>query len=822
MLWLSLYRRRFWLVALTVTCAILLLRYHDIYSQSQTPSSIAGTFQPGTPHAPAPVQGALDDAYQKLTHHEPPQAVVGGGDIEVQQESQPQRGQDEAQEPNAQPNALVEDTALEVNEAAAQVVELPSSTSKSPRVQATNPSHEATKAKVQHLIKPWSAPKHGRGNHWPPYDDYKDKDYDPNKWEQFEWETGYYAENGVRALGKTGHRATRYHPYPDYNSNSWKRKWQGTYFACKGPRGTVLGQNDQDLMRAYTTTPANFPAPFIGDANATGVNLTLCFDRYNRYGPYGIRPPAEQVTIEDWQQPLRNPTWNEVDWGSLQDECQNANQWRYKSADHDSGGAGTDPRYGLKNKQSFHPRTAILLRTWEGYDFTENDLQSFRALVTETSLLSGGEYQVFLFLNVKNQSADFYNDKAVYQEILDKNVPHEFQNMTVLWSETVLEQWYPKVGDWQVYWSQFMPLQWFSKQHAEFEYIWNWEMDVRYTGNHYAFLESMAKFAKEYPRKHMWERNQRYYIPSAHGSYAEWLNDTDSTILASGVEPIWGPHPYSADQKPIGPHPPTDNEHDDFTWGVGEEADLITLLPMWDPRNTLWDYRDKIWNFVPGVRPHFTPEDGGDVHFTHPEFINIPRRVYINTVSRFSRRMLYAMHLENEAGRNMQAEMWPATVALHHGLKAVYSPHPIWSNRKWPAWYADAIFNADDGKLAGWSQGKDSVYAHDREHNFGSWSWYFDSTFPKNLYRRWLGWASNDAAGSPFEGIGGRSFEDTGVDVEVPRDPASQVAGHHWGEPVNTLRVGGYGRMCLPAMLMHPVKKTFEGAEVPPPPPAPP
>ena len=105
-------------------------------------------------------------------------------------------------------------------------------------------------------------------------------------------------------------------------------------------------------------------------------------------------------------------------------------------------------------------------------------------------------------------------------------------------------------------------------------------------------------------------------------------------------DPIWGPVPYAPFQFPLGPSPPHKAEADNFEWGVGEEADLITLQPIWDPAETEWSYRNHIWNFIPEVRPHFTPENGNADGFDHPGFPTIPRRVFINTVVRFSKRML--------------------------------------------------------------------------------------------------------------------------------------------------------------------------------------
>ncbi|KAK5156110.1 hypothetical protein LTR04_005662 [Oleoguttula sp. CCFEE 6159] len=425
-------------------------------------------------------------------------------------------------------------------------------------------------------------------------------------------------------------------------------------------------------------------------------------------------------------------------------------------------------------------RTAVLIRTWEGHSYTQNDFQAIRALITELSLLSGGEYQVFLFVNVKDYNAPIFDNDQVYRDVLKSAVPQEFRDISVLWNEKLCTEWYPVIGDWQVYWHQFMPLQWFSKNHPEFDYVWNWEMDARYIGNHYHFLEQIAAFSRNVPRKHLWEQNQRFYFPEVHGIYQNYIDDTNAIIAnvtSKGLlTPVWGPQSYSPKQEPLGPDPPRTSDQDNYTWGADEEADLITLQPIWDPTKTGWDFKYKIWNFAEGKSPHFSPDNPLDPSFYDPSFETLPRRVFINTQVRLSKKMLHAMHVENQAGRTMQAEMWPATVALHHGLKAVYAPHPIWLDRKWPAWYLDAVFNADGGKAARWGVDSDSVYNRDREVNFKGWSWYYTSYFPKVLYRRWLGWKAEDGLGN--------------------------VGGEQWEKE--------YGRMCLPGMLLHPVKDVEE------------
>ncbi len=724
------------------------------------------------------------------------------------------------------------------------VTSTPTRTTSRPTVQQTfktlsHDPYKTVQSEVQKLLKQWTPPAFP--SHWPPYDWYGTQhDYDPNRWEGFEWENDYYINNGIQKLHEQ-HPAsatpTPYLPYPDYNSAAWKKEWKGEYVPCQGPRGKLLNESTEDIMKAYPVLPNGFPEPAVGDANVTGIDLGHCFDRYNRFGPYGYGQ-LDKKKVQDWEPSSNKPNWNIVNWGELQDWCMLANKERFDTNARQPAGRRISkklPKGHMKLDQfdqshaqgaKHHSRTAVLIRSWEGYVYTSNDIESIRSLVTELSLLSGGEYQVFLFINVKDIHANIYNDEQVYKDLLEQHVPDELQHISILWNEQMLQEWYPRVGDWQIYWHQFMPLQWFSKMYPEFDFVWNWETDARCTGNHYHFLEKITEFAKKQPRKYLWERNARFYFPAAHGSYSAWLDDTHASIQTAikngSMDPVWGAQPFNTTiQHTVGPTPPHAMDTDAFEWGVDEEADLISLQPIWDPVNTSWTMRDKIWNYLPGIRPHFSPQSPIDEGFTHPAFKDIPRRAYINTLSRFSRRQIHAMHLENRAGRTMQAEMWPATVALQHGLKAVYAPHPIWTDRRWPAWYMDAVFNADGGEAARWGQRGDSVYNQDREHNFAGWSWYYASDFPRILYRRWLGWGANIGSeeqfpNNPLLRLGGEMFEEKGRAVEFPaRTPDGSQAAPAGGESFggSTVMVGGKGRMCLPPMLLHPIKRVYRGAE---------
>jgi hypothetical protein len=586
-----------------------------------------------------------------------------------------------------------------------------------------------------------------------------------------------------------------YSPYPDYQSRAYRSRYNGEYVACIGPRGKPLNESIDDAIRVYDALPNNVPESFIGSSDAVGLHTGMCLDRIQRYAPYGGEAPERF--------PPSYVDFEKLHWARLQEKCVKANEERFEVSKRQAeartdiiDGSIEDDFFRInddlrrerkaanKDDKIHQHRTAILLRTWEGYEYGENDIMAIRAMIMELSLQTGGEYQVFLMVNIKDRSEPIFSDPKAYKRMLRRVVPRELRDITILWSEEICEKLYPDVGDWQVYWQQWMPVQWFSRNNPQFDYVWNWEMDVRYIGNHYHLLTQIASFAKKQPRKYLWERNARFYMPAFHGSeYADYFNETNSIIRESAskglLRPIWGPKPYISSQIPLGPTPPHPESEDDFTWGVSEEADFITLLPIWDPVKTKWTMTNKVWNFTPGIRPHFSDRHPTDDDFSHPSLKKIPRRGYINTVVRLSRRMIDAMHAETLAGRSMQAEMWPSSVALHHGFKAAYVPQPIYSARQWPARYADAVFNADGGVLARWGQEADSIYNQDREVNFRSWSWYYHAEFPRVLYRRWMGWKAEDGLGN----VGGEEWEDGDGDD----------------------RPGG--RMCLPPMLLHPVKR---------------
>lgn len=155
--------------------------------------------------------------------------------------------------------------------------------------------------------------------------------------------------------------------------------------------------------------------------------------------------------MEGWIKPQK-VDWNNVDWGTLQAQCVDQNMARFeqpqsgetrarkrlqKSAKTESDPPVVEPRAG----GDLQKRTAFLLRAWTGKVYSENDKQNIRSLITELSLMSGGEYEVILLVHVKDDNLPIWED-ATYQAVLEQSVPKEFWNIAELWSMRVVSQAY--------------------------------------------------------------------------------------------------------------------------------------------------------------------------------------------------------------------------------------------------------------------------------------------------------------------------------------------------------------------------------------------
>ncbi|KAI5285979.1 hypothetical protein KEM54_000156 [Ascosphaera aggregata] len=612
--------------------------------------------------------------------------------------------------------------------------------------------------------------------------------------------------------------SSHFNPYPDYSSP--------TYINSYGiKKNCYLANNSNNsisipLLRYYPGLPSSFPRPQVGSNPLLGIKDHICFDRFGRLGPYGYGYPrnsggtgagvlgGDTSDIDAVWEDVPPVDFRAVNWGHAQDTCVRDNAHRFKgehqqkkTIDKEEEEEGSEKSEKGKTTSSKLPRSVILLRTWTGYQYTPESILYLRSLISEVSLHSGGEYSVHFLIHVKDNSIPIWADPQCYQQTIHNSIPAEFADMATLWTEKQMELIYwgieqtnPKKSVYENYRSSFMPVQYWAYMHPEYEFVWNWEMDVRNTGNWYHFFESVSKWAKAQPRKGIWERSARYYIPSVHGSWEEFReraqNQTTMTATSaddmlesmkklaiagvSSTDPpllsrprrkksIWGPERPEDEEdvmKVTGEGiPPTTEDDDNYVWGVDEDADLIVLNPLFDPRGTTWLLRDDV--------------TGYDQRVTSTEQ-QPPRRAAIVAASRLSRNLLLTMHRESAIKKHtMFTEMWPASCALHHGFKAVYAPHAMYFDRRWPTEYLDAVLNAGkDGAVGGTIR---TVYG-EREHNFAGSTWFYSAKFAEEMWRRWLGLKSKEE---------GNEEDDGGEDWEVNNE----------------------GRMCLPPMLLHPVKK---------------
>jgi hypothetical protein len=549
-----------------------------------------------------------------------------------------------------------------------------------------------------------------------------------------------------------------FNPYPDYSSFEYLQHNQPVERCYLDDEEKIPGLD----VFSYPGVPQNMTEAFIGGQGELGLTNNHCFERFGRYGPYGygyepelgglgLAKLSENQGVDKIWDMSPKVDFRNMDWGKVQQKCYEKNRIRFDSEYETPSGKKADPSKTMK------ARSAYLLRTWTGYEYSDYQLLALRAMINELNVKSGGEYDVHFLVHVKDDSIPIWASEDVYRETLQKALPKEFWGMATLWSEKQMEMYYPgpftdnvfnhaKAPIHGAYRGLHLPLQWWAMQHPEYDYVWHWEMDMRLTGHYYEFHQASIEWSKKQPRKGLWERNARYYIPRAHGSYKDFTALVEQERVDAGIPPVWGPVDFP--NTGMLPHPnssvpPTTFEKDNYDWGIGEEADFIVYNPLFKPDETNWVFRDDV--------------TGYNLSLPVP-----PRRTAIITVARLSRKLLTLMHEETyKMKHHMFPEMWAPSVALHHGLKAVYVPHPVYFDRDWPLDVLDQTFNHPRDK-------NDSPFGWG-EHNQQGSSFYFNSGFSGALWRRWLGAPENNEGGYKHE-------------------------------------LGGSGRMCLLPILFHPVK----------------
>ncbi|BCS23138.1 uncharacterized protein APUU_31363S [Aspergillus puulaauensis] len=562
-----------------------------------------------------------------------------------------------------------------------------------------------------------------------------------------------------------------YDPYPAYNSRKWQKEFRGKFQPCLGPRGHPLDRRSAaDMVQVYRGQQDGFPAPSFGSYEALGLDRDVCTDRYSRFGTYGYdEDSVDEVSGFTRPAPVM---WWEVDWNRLQSLCLERNGNRYESIDTVSASSqsplvlglpqapkkpGETEPGGTSNVKQFYPRSAVLIRAWNGLDWTPNHREYLRALIMELSLHSGGEYEVYLLVHVKDDEMPIFSNTETINR-LRNHIPKEFRNMALFFNKKLLEAWYPKIKEHSFKLQHHQPLQIFSQLYPHFDYYWQLELDSRLTGHSYHFLDRAVSFAREQPRKYLWERNAYFYTPGAHGNWSQFTQMVHESLSGRSDSTIWGPVSGTG-IRPLGPISPVPHPDDDnYSWGVGEEADFITFLPIFNPEDTHWTFPHKIWNFKYGD--------------------NTPRRAAVITMGRYSKRLLDLIHdSQANEGLGLASEMTGASWALFHGLKAVYVPHPIYADGHWTPQELARIYNP--GPPENINGGPDSIWNFDHifDHITYRLSYMFTTHTAEDLYRRWLGYGTRLYK---LYKRGEMSSEDR------------------------------FGRHCFPSMFLHTIKNTAQ------------
>ena len=494
------------------------------------------------------------------------------------------------------------------------------------------------------------------------------------------------------------------------------------------------------IWGAYDGQPRGMSAALFGSHQELGLDLRFCYDRVSRlgvYGPEGINAGGDNVN----EHPHAPIDWSKVKWASAQKKC-------YEN-----------------NKGTYPARTAVVIRTWHTYTYTAYDIATLRAMISELALQAGGEYTVHFLIHVQDDTIPIWASEDEYNRVLKESLPEEFQGMGTLWSVAQMKLIYPgpfpetinfSGGNlYDAYRALHFPLQYFASKHPEYDYFWQWEMDIRVTGHYYELFSQMTDWAEAQPKAFAWERSSKFFIPALYEhSYDKFSEAVKQGVLASGRPPITGPQGNKTELLKV--------PYQESISDSGEIVDLITLNPLFDPNGTAWAFHDDITGYVNG-RP--------------------PTRAALITASRMSRRLLLLMHEETYRNKHtMFPEMFPASIAFHYGFKAHFPPLPVYFDRDWPSVHANEIFNnapvSEASKALGMKHNKGHFHGPQGsvfgpgEHVFRGSTYYSNAAFASYLWRRWLGHEnSNDEIA--WESEGG---------------------------------IGG-GRMCLPMMVLHPIKE---------------
>lgn len=212
------------------------------------------------------------------------------------------------------------------------------------------------------------------------------------------------------------------------------------------------------MVLVYKGKQVSFPESRFGSHEAMGLDGDVCTDRYSRLGAYGHDDDSEEDVPGFIRPPRVN--WNEVDWGELQSLCFDRNAERYKPSSSMNQSYQRPLSFELRERpresseseptatdmKQYHPRSAVLIRSWQNVLWSPDHREYLRAMIMELSLHSGAEYEVFLLVHIKDDELPIFSDAKTVRE-LRQSIPLEFRNIALFFNNKLLEAWYPKIEE---------------------------------------------------------------------------------------------------------------------------------------------------------------------------------------------------------------------------------------------------------------------------------------------------------------------------------------------------------------------------------------
>ncbi|KAF4122866.1 Protein of unknown function (DUF3405) [Geosmithia morbida] len=514
-------------------------------------------------------------------------------------------------------------------------------------------------------------------------------------------------------------------------------------------------------------------SPLFGSHRELGLSSTW-MTADGRYGPYGFGeddPTTYKRSRVDWDL---------LDWGELVDQC-------LEPASRHESQHPAMPRPMLKHskpkrfKSDDHPhttRTALVLRSYEGFNYTEEVMWMIRSLITEASLKTGGRYSLILLVNVQDKGWAIHESPEHYQRAFQAmHIPPELWSLTLLWDENLLESWYPLATEHRTMWQVNQPLQLLAHHYPEYDHFWQLEMDQRFMGDALEYLDAVHTFSLLEPRKQALERATYPYIERNYKSYDDFINQV--SLANNGGSRAW-PALRIPDVEPIGPEPPTPHPEDTrgySSYGLGEEADVVLTSFCEDVRDV------PEWVFNDWYRGELT--QGSET----PRFFCPP------AIARASRKLLGAVHeAQVRTGISVPSEATLPSWALWLGLKLSYPPQPVYMQPAGGAVAAPAARVQEDYK----EEEEDESFTH--EDRF-------------EVLRTLLG-------DRPFDSRDGlahakpQSFASKGLTYWWASDYPRQVMDAWMGDDTNDMDARAVapmlvehdGQVYAPNFVMHPVK----------------